>query len=51
MAQMPGNRVLYYLQNESFNRAFVREGLMHISEDTRVGKQVEVNYILTEDLL
>ena len=33
--QEPGNRVLYYLQDGS-DRAFVREELMHISEDTQV---------------
>ena len=31
----PGNRVLYYLQDKP-NRDFVREELMHISEDTQV---------------
>ena len=33
--QEPGNRVLYYLQDGP-DRAFVREELMHISEDTQV---------------
>ena len=33
--QEPGNRVLYYLQ-DGVNRAFVREELMHVSEDTQV---------------
>ena len=33
--QEPGNRVLYYLQ-DGLNRAFVREELMHVSEDTQV---------------
>ena len=31
----PGNSVLYYLQDGP-GRAFVREELMHISEDTQV---------------
>ena len=31
----PGNRVLYYLQDGP-DRAFVREELMHVSEDTQV---------------
>ena len=31
----PGNRVLYYLQNGP-ERAFVREELLHVSEDTQV---------------
>ena len=35
IVQEPGNRVLYYLQDGP-NRAFVREELMHISEDTQV---------------
>ena len=35
IVQEPGNRVLYYLQGEC-DRAFVREELMHISEDTQV---------------
>ena len=34
IVQEPGNRVLYYLQGGP-NRAFVREELMHISEDTQ----------------
>ena len=33
--QEPGSRILYYLQDRP-NRAFVREELMHISEDTQV---------------
>ena len=33
--QDPGNRVLYYLQDGP-NRAFVREELMHVSEDIQV---------------
>ena len=32
IVQGPGNRVLYYLQDGP-NRAFVREELMHVSED------------------
>ena len=35
----PGNRVLYYLQDGLqvvADRAFVREELMHVSEDTQV---------------
>ena len=35
IVQEPGNRVLYYLQDRP-DRAFVREELMHISEDTHV---------------
>ena len=35
IVQESGNRVLYYLQDGS-DRAFVREKLMHISEDTKV---------------
>ena len=35
IAQEPGSRVLYYLQDGS-DRAFVREELMHVSEDTQV---------------
>ena len=35
IVQEPGNRVLYYLQNGA-DRAFVREELMNISEDTQV---------------
>ena len=35
IVQEPGNCVLYYLQDRP-NRAFVREELMHISEDTQV---------------
>ena len=35
IVQEPGNRVLYYLQNGP-DKAFVREELMHISEDTQV---------------
>ena len=35
IVQDPGNRVLYYLQ-EGPDRAFVREELMHVSEDTQV---------------
>ena len=35
IVQKPGNCVLYYLQC-SPDRAFVREELMHISEDTQV---------------
>ena len=31
----PGNRVLYYLQDGP-DRDFVREELMHVSEDTQV---------------
>ena len=34
IVQEPGNRVLYYLQN-GLNRAFAREELKHISEDTQ----------------
>ena len=33
--QDPGNCVLYYLQDGP-DRAFVREELMHVSEDTQV---------------
>ena len=33
IVQEPGNRVLYYLKDRP-DRAFVREELMHISEDT-----------------
>ena len=35
VVQNPGNRVLYYLQDGP-DRAFVREELMHVSEDTQV---------------
>ena len=35
IVQEPGNRVLYYLQDGP-DRIFVREELMHISEDTQV---------------
>ena len=35
IVQDPGNRVLYYLQDGSY-RAFVREELKHVSEDTQV---------------
>ena len=35
IVQEPGNHVLYYLQDGP-DRAFVREELMYISEDTRV---------------
>ena len=35
IVQDPGNRILYYLQDGS-DRAFVREELMHVSEDTQV---------------
>ena len=35
IVQDPGNRVLYYLQDWT-DRAFVREELMHISENTQV---------------
>ena len=35
IVQDPGNRVFYYLQNGP-DKAFVREELMHISEDTQV---------------
>ena len=35
IVQDPGNRVLYYL-HDGPDRAFVREELMHISEDTQV---------------
>ena len=35
IVQEPGIHILYYLQDEP-NRAFVREELMHISEDTQV---------------
>ena len=35
IVQDPGNRVLYYLQDGP-DRAFVREKLMHVSEDTQV---------------
>ena len=34
IVQDPGNRVLYYLQDGP-DRAFVREELMHVSEDTQ----------------
>ena len=34
IVQDPGNRVLYYLQDEP-DRAFVREELIHVSEDTQ----------------
>ena len=34
IVQEPGNRVLYYLQDGP-DRAFVREKLMHVSEDTQ----------------
>ena len=35
LVQKPGNRILYYLQEEP-NRAFVHEELIHVSEDTQV---------------
>ena len=35
IAQEPGSRVLYYLQDGS-DRAFVREELVHVPEDTQV---------------
>ena len=35
IVQDPGNRILYYLQDGP-DRPFVREELMHISEDTQV---------------
>ena len=35
IVQDPGNRVLYYLQDEP-DRAFVREELMYVSEDIQV---------------
>ena len=35
IVQEPGNRVLYYLQDEP-DRVFVREELMHVSEGTQV---------------
>ena len=35
IVQEPGNRVLYFLQDEP-SRALVREELMHISEDTQL---------------
>ena len=35
VVQNPGNRVLYYLQDGP-DMAFVREELMHVSEDTKV---------------
>ena len=35
IVQDPGNRVLYYLQDGP-DRAFMREELMHVSEDTRL---------------
>ena len=35
IVQDPGNRVLYYLQDEP-DKAFVREELMHVSEDIQV---------------
>ena len=35
IVQEPDNRVLYYLQDGP-DRAFVREELVHISEDTQV---------------
>ena len=35
IVQDPGNRVLYYLQDGP-DRSFVREELMHVSEDTQV---------------
>ena len=35
IVQDPGSRVLYYLQDGP-DRAFVREELMHVSEDTQV---------------
>ena len=35
VVQDPGNRVLHYLQDEP-DRAFVREELMHVTEDTQV---------------
>ena len=38
IAQDPGNRVLYYLQDRP-DRAFVREELIHVSEDTQVSPE------------
>ena len=35
IVQDPGNRVLYYL-HDGPGRAFVREELMHVSEDSQV---------------
>ena len=35
IVQNPGNHVLYYLQDGP-DRDFVREELMHVSEDTKV---------------
>ena len=35
IVQDPGNCILYYLQDVP-DRAFVREELMHVSEDTKV---------------
>ena len=35
IVQDPGNCILYYLQDGP-DRAFVREELMHVSEDTKV---------------
>ena len=35
LVQKPGNRILYYLQEEP-NRVFVHEELIHVSEDTQV---------------
>ena len=35
LVQDPGNRILYYLQDRP-DRAFVREELMHVSEDNQV---------------
>ena len=35
IVQDPSNHVLYYLQDRP-DRAFVREELMHVSEDTQV---------------
>ena len=34
IVQEPGNRVLYYFQHGT-DRGFVREELMHVSEDTQ----------------
>ena len=35
IAQGPGNRALYYLQ-DGLDRAFVHEELIHVSEDTQI---------------
>ena len=35
IVRSPGDRVLYYLQ-DGRDRAFVREELMHVSEDTQI---------------